>query len=261
MDEFLAVENPLLPQILMEERDFLVVYKAPRMHSVPLVHSPREQAPRELVSYETILEWCVLKFPEIADLSGRRPGEGGLIHRLDYETQGLMLFARTHSGMEALLQEQKEGRIEKEYSALTEESEIVLPGFPELPPGFFSDGAGLIKSAFRPYGPGRKAVRPVISGARRKGTLEEQYFTEIVEERPLGQGIKAFRIRIRKGFRHQIRNHLAWIGRPILNDALYGGTSYGRGFLGLRASSLTFTDPSSGRERTFSISPFGLDEV
>ena len=170
-NQYITVKNKAKPEILAAERDFLVVYKPPKMHSVPLA-----------LSHETILEWCVNQFPEIAELPGRREGEGGLLHRLDYETHGLMLFARTIPGMEALLSQQRDGKILKKYSALATASEISLPGFPVRR----SEWSGTsIESAFRPFGPGRKAVRPVLSAA-------PLYRTEILEERKLSDGITAF---------------------------------------------------------------------
>ena len=233
-DHFIAVKNTSKPEILSAERDFLVVYKPPKMHSVPLARS-----------HETILEWCMEQFPEIADLPGRREGEGGLLHRLDYETHGLILFARTMRGMEALLSQQRDGKILKKYSALSAVSEISIPGFPARN----STWSGTyIESAFRPFGPGRKAVRPVLSAV-------PLYRTEILEDRKLSDGFTAFCLRLSRGYRHQIRCHLAWLHWPIRNDALYGGSSCGKGNLGLRACSISFNDPSSGKERVFSI-PF-----
>ena len=270
MDGFISVDNFSAPQILVVERDFLLLYKPPRMHSVSLARPEGKQSLigdtthkhgiNERTINESLVDWCIREFPELAQLSGRRVGEGGLLHRLDYETQGLLLFARTQPVMESFLYQQKEGKMIKDYSALTGKCKTILPGFPEekpeLPPGFFSDvgwkGNVQIKSAFRPYGPGRKAVRPVLG---------EQYITEIIERRLSVSEFDSFHLRIFRGFRHQIRNHLAWMGHPILNDALYGGPSYGKGFLGLRAYSLTFTDPSSDRELTYSIPPLHFDEL
>ena len=239
------------PQVLAAEEDFLIVYKPPRMHSAPQARSG---------GGETILDWCAARFPEAALLPGRKAGEGGLLHRLDYDTHGLMLIARNRRGMEALLARQKEGKILKEYSALTAKNEITLPGFPKEIPGCFPDIEDLspqkIESAFRPYGPGRKAVRPVLPGGDKA-----LYSTEILESRPVpGMGLPhcfSFRLRIWKGFRHQIRCHLAWMGLPILNDSLYGGLSSGNGRLALRAVSIKFTDPSSGLEREYSIPALG----
>jgi 23S rRNA pseudouridine1911/1915/1917 synthase len=59
-----------------------------------------------------------------------------------------------------------------------------------------------------------------------------------------------------RGFRHQLRCHLAWIGLPIRGDALYGGG--GTGPLALKAQGLAFFDPLDGRPRDFTLSP--LDE-
>jgi len=158
-----SIANISKPQILVNEKDFILVYKPPRMHSAPHKNS----------NGVTILDWCSAEFPEIAELPGRKPGEGGLLHRLDYETQGLMLLARNAVGMKALLEQQNEGKIIKEYSALTTESKTLLPGFPSIDEymvsNFSREGAeknmvlpSQIKSAFRPYGPGRKAVRPIL---------------------------------------------------------------------------------------------------
>ena len=239
-EDSFVINGILIPQVLVVEKDFLIVYKPPRIHSAPLASTGAN-----------ILSFCAEHFPEIMDMPGRKAGEGGLLHRLDYETQGLMLIARTLPGMEALLAQQKEGRIIKEYSALTSDSKAILPGFPLIKPEL-----PLILSAFRPYGPGRKAVRPLGPC-----TDKIQYITEIFEKRQLSPKINSFIIKIFRGFRHQIRCHLAWLGEPIINDSLYGGAPHGKGFLGLRACSLLFNDPSSGRERFYSIPPVKPDEI
>jgi len=242
------------PQLLAAENDFLLVYKPPRMHSAPQARS---------TGGETILDWCAARFPEVALLPGRKAGEGGLLHRLDYETHGLMLLARSRQGMEALLEQQRGGKIVKGYSALAAKGEIALPGFPKETPVWSherSNGAPQkIESAFRPYGQGRKAVRPVLPGGDK-----ELYSTKIIESRPVsGAGIPhciSLKLRISRGFRHQIRCHLAWLGLPILNDGLYGGLSFGKGLLALRAASIAFNDPSSGEGREYSI-PALSDEL
>jgi len=244
-------------QVLVEEEHFLIVYKPPRMHSAPLTGS---------IEKNTILNWSILKFPEIAALPGRKAGEGGLLHRLDYETHGLILIARTPAGLEALLEQQKKGSFFKEYSALTKASEKLLPGFPEREK-FKSRESMKIQSAFRAYGPGRKAVRPVPADLSAAG-LADQYLTEILEARNFETGLTNFRIRLFRGFRHQIRCHLAWLGMPIINDKLYGGEFFGSAyldaafssetFLCLRACSLSFIDPASAKDRFFSIPPLSI---
>ena len=256
----LFVKNILKPQILVSEKDFLVVYKPPKMHSAPLAHSPSDN----------LFDWCAGKCTEILNLSGRRAGEGGLLHRLDFETQGLVLIAKTQLGMEVLLEQQKNGRFIKEYCALASAIKIPLQGFPRQP----KDANRIpftVKSAFRAYGYGRKSVRPVIGDwfhEKNKGLSKDivfdgdsPYVTEIFNMNNLPGGIRSLRLSLRRGFRHQIRCHLAWLGMPILNDSLYGGSIYGRKTLGLRAYSLSFTDPSTGKVRAYSIPPLKPDDV
>jgi len=242
------------PQVLAEEKDFLIVYKPPRMHSAPQVSST-----------ESLYTWCVENFPEVGELKGRNKGEGGLLHRLDYETHGLMLLARSKLGMEALLEQQEQGKIIKEYSALTGESGIALHGFPKEKPELQPGDAVKITSTFRAYGEGRKAVRPVLTGDVKKNMTEKLYITEVIESKLMstaGLGnCLSLRLRISKGFRHQIRCHLAWLGVPILNDALYGGVAFGNGFLALRACSLAFADPATEEERCYAIQGLRAEDL
>ena len=244
MEIFVQVRDPLLPQIVCEEKSFLLVYKPPRMHS----------APQNKSSGESIFDWCAASFSEIRTPMGRKAGEGGLFHRLDYETQGLLLLARNKACMDSLLRQQAEGKIIKEYSAIVSEKTVSLPGFPlEKPLEKLPEGRKFkLKSGFRPYGKGRKTVRPLPGGS---------YLTEVFETNPLTGAFYSLKIRIFKGFRHQIRSHLAWISTPIINDLLYEGLPHGKGFLALRACSLIFNDPDTQAELKYSIPSLDLKET
>ena len=216
---------PMEPYIAAETASFLVVYKPPRMHTVPLRQDKEN----------TLLAWIALRYPDVILVKGRKEIEGGIVHRLDYETHGLVLCARTDDAMELLLKKQANGEIVKEYEACCyRENNAVLPGFPPLPAGLSTR----VDSAFRPYGKGRKAVRPLLA-ENAKYKAGEFYRTEILSCTDAGD--KCFyKLRICKGFRHQIRCHLAWIGRPIINDVLYSsfGGSGTSGFLALRATGI-----------------------
>jgi 23S rRNA pseudouridine1911/1915/1917 synthase len=259
----------LKPFILDESPDYLVAYKPPLMHSVPL--KPRPERSPEGDRGETLLDWCAALRPELRGVHGKRDWEGAALHRLDYETSGLVLLARRQEAMEALLAQQEAGLFVKEYEALSagERAGPPLPGFPPAPP--FPAVPGYIESAFRPFGPGGKAVRPAAvtgavfpAGAGKKAALDRgrPYRTEFLGREDAG-GCCLFRLRINRGFRHQIRCHLAWIGRPLLNDGLYGGMrgelppgagpASGGFTLGLCARQITFLDPSSGEERSYRV--------
>lgn len=277
------------PFVLDETPAYAVVFKPPRVHTVPLKRDAGRSGHKE-----TLLDWCGERFPQVLTVQGRHPWEGGIVHRLDYETQGLVLVAKTQAALHSFSAQQEAGYIIKEYRAFSTKGACgLLPGFP---PGF-SHVPCVIASGFRPYGPGSKTVRPVVfpvqdgSDAlgkpgrfRRIRALDQgrPYITEIIEPVPRATSIvdtpqdpsvahSYFRLRIKRGFRHQIRCHLAWIGYPILNDTLYGGlpgeaillrkpcfdTAYVDGVelpvLGLIAQGIRFYDPVSGVPRCYTL--------
>jgi 23S rRNA pseudouridine1911/1915/1917 synthase len=207
----------------------------------------------------SLLDWCAAQFPDLRRVQGKHPWEGGVLHRLDYEARGLMLIARTQETLDALSAQQKAGLFVKDYTALSAPG-VQISGFPQ-PPALYGASC-VIESGFRPFGPGRKAVRPVVfplTGMRGKSVKElaldqgKPYQTEIVETRERGDCIQ-FTLRLRRGFRHQIRCHLAWLGYPILNDALYGGEDRD-GTLCLYAHTISFLKPGSGARVSYSIAP------
>jgi 23S rRNA pseudouridine1911/1915/1917 synthase len=252
------------PYIVDETEDYAIVFKPPRMHCAPQ-SGPQcdllQSGP--LQSNRTLFDWYAAIFPAVANIAGRKQG-GGLLHRLDFETQGLTLFAKKQSFADELLTQQRNGNFIKEYSAICVVSARKDSSFPPLPAGLpplngsLSSGFG-IESFFRPYGPGRKQVRPVIEAqaAARYEIASCCYRTEIVNVSKTGD-MYAFTLRLARGFRHQIRCHLAWIGFPIANDPLYGvalriDLPCGN-FLALRASVIAFTD-LSGKVKECRIEP------
>jgi 23S rRNA pseudouridine1911/1915/1917 synthase len=247
-----TAQTPESPRLIAETEDFAVVYKPPRLHCVPL--KPGEGG--------TLLEWYAGLFPPVMALRGKKALEGGALHRLDYETQGLVLFGKTQAALDALSAQQEAGRFIKEYGAVVvkENSSPPLPGFP--PPPFWEpleSGPCLIKSYFRSYGPGGKAVRPVRelkhAGKKTASDRGRPYETEVIEMADLGEGRRYVTLRIRRGFRHQIRCHLAWLGGPILGDPLYGEGGVESGPLALRAQALFFFDPQTGTPQEYRLPP------
>lgn len=242
------------PRIGYEEEAFLVVYKPPRLHTVPL---DREEQ-------NTLLAWCARRYPEVLEIKGKKPIEGGVLHRLDYETQGLVLVARTQAFYEALQQQQEEGLFIKDYEALCaslRENNPPVAGYPPAPPESKRKVEEwtfpfVIQSAFRAYGPGRKEVRPLLvqgalplSSPRHSPVLDRggAYETEILSVKSQGKGRFLFSVRLRRGFRHQIRVHLRWLGYPILGDTLYGGTPWEESILALRSWRISFIHPQQGK--------------
>jgi len=240
------------PYVLEETGDFAVVFKPPRMHSAPLAKKEGN----------TLFEWVTArenKERENAAQSFR------LMHRLDFDTHGLVLFAKNAESFEFFKEQQDKGGFIKEYSAVcaalnsdTVYSESSVPGFPP-PPALAACAPSVekplvIESFFRPFGPGRKLVRPVIEDGKKSREIAKDkegfYRTEII-----GINKNNFTIRLKRGFRHQIRCHLCWIGCPILNDPLYPKPleTAGSADMALRACALFFADPSTGKQRKYRI--------
>jgi tRNA pseudouridine32 synthase/23S rRNA pseudouridine746 synthase len=173
-----------------------------------------------------------------AKASGVRPR---LVHRLDRDTSGVILAARSQPAAAFLGQAMMTRRVRKTYLA------IVGPGAPE-------PMSGVIQSALARQDIGREAhvrvVQPDAVGAKaaftRYRTLASDDAAAIVELSP------------RTGRMHQLRVHLASIGRPIVGDARYGGQLMLHGEpaprLMLHALALTFPHPAGG-ERTIEAPP------
>ncbi|MDR0784351.1 MAG: RNA pseudouridine synthase [Treponema sp.] len=213
------------PYIFAETPSYAALYKPPRFHSVPLK--------RDDASARTLLDWYANIFPPILEVQGRNPWEGGIVHRLDYETKGLVLAAKTQAFFDHILVQQEKGLFIKEYRSITKGAS--MDRFPAV-----------IESAFRPFGPGGRMVKPVLTPfPKNKDVCLDRgryYCTEIIESTDRGDGTVCFRLRVKRGFRHQIRCHLAWIGFPIVHDSLYGASPYQQGDLALVAEALSFFD-------------------
>jgi 23S rRNA pseudouridine1911/1915/1917 synthase len=232
------------PYILDETSDFAVVFKPPRMHSAPL--AKKEGG--------TLLEWFMARENAAQSFCA-------LIHRLDFDTHGLVLFAKDTESFKFFNELQDKGRFIKEYSAICFNVPTVssVPGFPPPPVLAAHDPSPekplVIESFFRPFGPGRKLVRPVIEDGKKNREIAKDnggfYRTEIIA---INNNI--FTVRLKRGFRHQIRCHLCWAGRPIMNDPLYPHPLEAGGSvpdMALRACALFFADPSTGKQREYRI--------
>lgn len=175
---------------------------------------------------DTVANFLLARYPETATV-GRGPLESGIVHRLDTDTSGILLVARTPEAWDDLRQQFKQRRVEKEYVAVVE--------------GNVSQAAGIdAPMAAHPRDSRRmRLVPPGTEGALRAST----------RYRPLQSGRErsVLAVRIKTGARHQIRAHLAEIGHPIVGDRLYGNPrqpDLGRHLL--HACYLAFDHPTRG---------------
>ena len=145
-----------------------------------------------------------------------------VVHRIDKDTSGVIVFARNAQAHRFLNQQFEARQVEKAYLALVH--------------GVVAENAGTIEQPLRQCGSGRVAV----DGKRGKPSITEFRVVErfgshtLVEAHP------------RTGRRHQIRVHLYHLGHPIVGDPLYGEKARQKDFprLMLHAQRLTAQLPS-----------------
>ena len=203
-----------------EDPDLIVVDKPAGLHTAPL----REG------EMGTLIEMVIRSYPEVAGVPGIKPVEPGLVHRLDRETSGLVVIARTPGSFEALRRLFASDGARKEYAAA-----CVCPvdgtagggaAGGDSPVADASPSRLLrVESRFAPYGRGRRMVRPVLPGEKSRKLLDaastETYVTEARVTARAGERamLSAW---LTRGFRHQVRAHLAFLGFLIIGDPLYG---------------------------------------
>jgi 23S rRNA pseudouridine1911/1915/1917 synthase len=237
-------EGPPAPPglaVLYADAQLIAVEKPAGLHT----------APQGRTGEDTLLGRLLERFPEIAGLPGRRPGEPGLLHRLDRGTSGVVLAARTPEAFHRLSADFAAGRVRKEYLALCAPAADMRAASGLRPGQRF-----VLESRFAPFGPGRRKVRVVPAGgqdarpgrwrAKRK-VSPEIYRTEAVVVQTRA-GLALVRAGILRGFRHQVRAHLSQLGLPIAGDPLYG-TPVPRGAgqrLYLHACAVDLAHPATG---------------
>ncbi len=235
--------------ILREDDDLIVVDKPPGLLTA---NAPGER--RESL------------FDALKDLARSRGGRTArvyIVHRLDKEASGLLVFAKTEAAFHWLKQDFKTRRVHRLYLAVVEGEVRDESG--GLPSGTIQtymideDEEGLARSV--PLGDvareGRRARASRPSGKPRFPTRgpggPEEPRLAVTHYRALatGQGRSLLQLRLETGRKNQIRVHMKEWGHPIVGDERYGATTNPIGRLALHAMELGFTVPASGGTTRF----------
>jgi 23S rRNA pseudouridine1911/1915/1917 synthase len=163
----------------------------------------------------------------------------GIVHRLDKDTSGVMVVARTQEALRSLSMQFKNRTVRKRYIALVA--------------GVIKKGSGTIDVGLGRHVKERKKISTHTHHAREAITsfvVKERYKKATLVE-----------VEIKTGRTHQIRVHLAHIGHPVLGDHVYGGgkaTQFGESIITrqmLHAETLSFHHPETGNPMTFVAPP------
>jgi 23S rRNA pseudouridine1911/1915/1917 synthase len=173
----------------------------------------------------TLVNGLLARYPEIAAVGD--PARPGIVHRLDRDTSGLLVVARTPTAYDGLVALLAGHEVERRYDAL-------VWGVPDA-------ARGLVDAPI-----GRSVRQPTRMSVREGGRVARTAY-EVVTTYP-DPVVSRLVCRLETGRTHQIRVHLQAIGHPVVGDPVYGGRPgvlrLGRPFL--HAGVLAFTHPVAG---------------
>ena len=229
-----------IPLTIVHEDDALLVVDKP---AGLVVHPAAGNFDGTLVN--ALLHHCAGRLSGIGGVA--RPG---IVHRIDKDTSGLLVVAKTDTAHEFLSRQFSAHSVERRYTA-------VVAGHPAPP-------AGRIAAALARSSANRQKMA-IVPEARGKHAV-----THYATIRRL-HGAALVECRLETGRTHQIRVHMASVGHPLVGDPVYGGTRAGlAGVLNelafrrqaLHAATLGFIHPLTKEKLSFqSALPFDIEEL
>ena len=206
--------------IIFEDDNLIVVNKPVGMVVHPGAGNPDK----------TLINALVAHCPDIAGIGGvARPG---LVHRLDKNTSGLMVVAKTDLAYKSFVRQLRYRKLSREYLGIVK-GEVDAPGTIKANIGRHIHARK--KMSVRPEG-GKIAVTHFV-------VLEKSEIASLLH------------LKLETGRTHQIRVHMQYIHHPILGDSVYGGGSTLAERQMLHAFRISFQHPKTGLTKTFAALP------
>lgn len=181
---------------------------------------------------KTLVNGLIAKFPEIENVGQK--GRPGIVHRLDQQTSGVLMVARTQVAYDKLVAALARRDVERHYLAVVD--------------GNVTDTKGIVEA---PIGRNPNRRTKMAISVEGKPAITNYLVLDRSDAKP---GATALRATLETGRTHQIRVHLSAIGHPVLGDGLYAGKLCAQRFgrVALHAHRLVFEHPIDNRHMAFS---------
>ena len=215
-----AAEAEAIPLDVVYEDDCLLVVNKPKGM---VVHPAPGHAGGTLVN--ALLAHCGDSLSGIGGV--QRPG---ILHRIDKDTSGLLMVAKTDEAHQSLAAQIKEHTFTREYEAVVH--------------GQVKREAGRVEAPIGRHPQKRKQM----AVTDRNGKPAVTHYAVADRYPAAGGGFTHLRLRLETGRTHQIRVHMAYIGHPVAGDPLYGPKKAAPGLVGqcLHAKRVGFVHPQTG---------------
>ncbi len=214
------------PQILFHDENLLVLFKPSHMY----VHPPEDRIARKAVGRQTCIHWLHDEHQILANP----------IHRLDFSTEGLVLFGKNNTTNSILNIQMRNGQIQKYYDAVVR--------------GWFKEPFGEINLPLPSQTTDSMKDCKTLYSTVRKIELHNSVNSKFSTAR-----YSLLDIELKTGRWHQIRRHMNRVSHPVLGDRMHGDSHHNRYFrdelkierLCLKAKRLEFFHPFTDQKMIF----------
>jgi 23S rRNA pseudouridine1911/1915/1917 synthase len=205
--------------IVWEDKQIIVISKPAGLLVHPLNTSWERCPSATFESEETLTSILLANRPELAESGVERVG---LVHRLDRETSGIMIVAKTPEAQQSLVEQFHDRKVQKTYVGFVS--------------GKLKDAQGKIDAPIgRNTGDKKVNVNPL-------GKPSVTEYKSVKRQ----NGFSLLELYPKTGRTNQLRIHMSWLGHPVVGDDIYGGVPAKR--LMLHSKTVCFTHPKTNKK-------------